>query len=227
NKVSMGEVKRRELKNPHLRALFSSDKIREMNSYLVSRLMYKANKRQLLQYVRKAEKHTISLGDIKKVARLVGKSEAAKFLIEYNDRLALAGEKQKQLFENPKVKRLRKHIYEINKQLKDYRSALSLFKSLDKRKFISERAFLMALREAGPSVMGWFKELDWRKKPFIVQYAVGENELIKNPYGNGDENITSTFPLDRCRNDVVDSIKLLGRDIAMERFRIKTACIDE
>ncbi|MEI7961408.1 MAG: hypothetical protein WCI04_03655 [archaeon] len=220
--VAQGKYKVSALANPNLRAFFSSAEIKEMFNYLRNRRHHMAKEKMAKILIARGEKGVFVQKDVLLLKKVFEVDEANKFIIAYNDKITLLGLKEKRLKESRDIKGLRKRINFHTVERSRHRSMLKLFRSLDARKFPSELAFKNALRKISPKALERFERIGTYDKPFIIQYAVGNNASINSPYSNQGK-ILDTYNTDKCKVHVIDVIKGLKKSIAKEANNIRYA----
>ena len=179
-----GELSLAEQQSETLRAIFTKDEIGVMSSFCRDREWVSKNREFFEEALRKATKGSFSKAEMKQLNAVLGATAAAKMTIVYNDRLAAEGKSGLRLEEGTKTRKLRAEITECAKELKELNSLMGFLRELEYGKFPGSREFLKAVRTLGCTAQTWIAGLDWRDMPFVIQYAVGKNERIKNPYHN-------------------------------------------
>jgi hypothetical protein len=169
-----------------LKSILNPSELEMLLGYSEFRRKTSAEKEVFDQMMVKVAVGTFNTDDAKKVRMEFGRTVAAKMTILYNDRLLLEDRSRERLEENRKIRELRKEIRRLEGQNREFKSALKLLENLKEGEFKSELQFVRAFRDLGSNVSYMFEHLDWREKPFIVQFAVGANEMIRNPIGGED-----------------------------------------
>jgi hypothetical protein len=113
--------------------------------------------------------------------KVLGEEAAAKMTILYNDLMDRFGNRKKMLREGGRIKRLRKYVEDLKRQNEEATALLKLVKHLELGQFNSSKSFIEAIKALGSYATLLFDSIDWRDKPFLIQFAVVANEKIENP----------------------------------------------
>jgi hypothetical protein len=164
---------------------------------------YLSDKREFFNTMRnKMATGTLASSDINQMRKRFGETAAAKMTIVYNDRMAREGTSEMALPESPKIRDLRKRVLELRERRLQMKSIIQFLDGLNDRKFASSVAFLGAFRALGEVASAWIDGMDWRDRPCLVQYAIGQNERIENPVRRGeylDEQLAGVSSWEQCR----------------------------
>jgi len=166
---------------PSLLALFSRDEIKAL--FGLSRARKQAISKQAFfdEVLAKTTKGVLSPLDVERVAKEFGENSAAKMTILYNDRLFAEKKSKGFLAEKPPVKKLRKQINELRAWADETHNLIDLLNRINTQKYKTANDFINAVNSMGPHARYWFDKIDWRYRPHLIQFAVGNNQMIPNP----------------------------------------------
>ncbi|EKE30189.1 MAG: hypothetical protein ACD_2C00027G0002 [uncultured bacterium (gcode 4)] len=148
------------------------------NMYLAAAL----KRSDLRKYLMKIHTGSLSEEDIPDMKLKFNKDDYTKMIVYYNRLMIKKWKPEKVLSEDDDVMNMRLKI-EAFQAIKDKRKAyIGIFTCADTSKFPTLKAFYDALEEIW--CLESFMKIDWRDRPFLEKFAVGDNEIIKNPYRN-------------------------------------------
>lgn len=229
-KVERGTIPQEELNDPRLRALFSKPALESLRQHNKMKSLgvkeRNAKIRNAKTILARAKRGNLSVKDLGIMEATFGKNGASKIIIAYNDLLVREGSKRKRLPETKETTKLREKINSFKEEQRKFRNALNIFKSMETQKLGSEQEFIHKLLEVSPEVLNWFKGIDWRDKPFIIQFATWGRAKIPNPFSNKIK-YCEGYGIESCKRQYNQAIEGLEKTISKYRTQIKIATIQE
>ncbi|EKE28038.1 MAG: hypothetical protein ACD_3C00108G0001 [uncultured bacterium (gcode 4)] len=148
------------------------------NIYLAAAL----KRRDLREYLMKIYTGSLVEGDIHDMKTKFNKDDYAKMIVYYNQLMTKKWKPEKVLTEDEDVVNMRLKIEEFQAIKEKRKAYLGIFTIAKTAKFPTLKAFYDALEEIW--CLESFMKIDWRDRPVLEKFAVGDNEMIKNPYRN-------------------------------------------
>lgn len=165
---------------------FTRDQIRRLalfnESWKQQEPLYKLFDEMLLKTVR----GTLAEEEASRAAENFGDTIASKMTIICNDRIRFSGSSRPSLPEDLHTIHIRNLIEEGTKGRHEIINAIAFLNGLKRKKFDSETDFVASFNSIGPNVKHWLEDININNKSRLIQYAVGNNARIENPYyGSG------------------------------------------
>jgi hypothetical protein len=164
--------------------LFTQGEMASLFDYSENRRASAERRKEFYAVMSKISHGSISAKDISRIKELVDDTTAAKFTILYNDRMADGGKHRNMLKEDKGTRTLRKYISNLRAEHSKLEGLLPFLDGLSHNKFPNSAKFVSAVNGFGPHASAWLNRLGYADRLHLVQYAVGENELIENPIHN-------------------------------------------
>jgi len=180
--VQQGNISEKLLKHPSFRALFSKEELATLNEYASSREYTEKTNVEKVALLKKIRSGVLTKAQRDKLVKLFEENELRQLTIFYNNRMEQLGKKGQMLAEDEQAINIRRRKEVEARRKLELTKTANLLLSLKEKKISSAREFTQTLGLIGPDAIGWFRNLRYDDRQFVLKFAVGENEKILDPY---------------------------------------------